>query len=99
MVYIQGTEIGGVLVPYGLELAKILSRSIRGRNLRNRELLEIGKAVSAKVRQLLNPETKDGRPWYSGLEFEIEDARVSILFPWGGDYYDSKTGKEIKERT
>ena len=94
LIEIRSTEFKGFPFPYELRLAKILDGSIRRRNLRNRELLEIGRAVSANVKQLLNPETRNSRPWYSGLEFEVEDdVRVAILFPWKKDY-DPETNKD-----
>ena len=75
------TEFEGFPVSYGLELAGILNDSIGGRNLSNRELLVIGKAVSANVRHLLHPMTRDGYFWHGELEFEVGNARVAILFP------------------
>ena len=78
----RGTfEPEGFSFQYGPELVNILNDSIGGRNFNHLELLRIGKAVSVNVRQLLNLETKNGGSCYSGLEFEVGDARVAILFP------------------
>src|SRR3989338_6791034 len=84
-------ELEGFPVQYGEEIVRHLNRVVSARMKDNTTLKEIGEAVSPYVRHALNDDTKDGYTWYGGLYYDVNGARVAVLFPWHQDWKHPET--------
>lgn len=85
------TGFEGFPVPYGFELAKALNKSLNESRFNLAVLVESGRAVSRNVKFLSYPKTDDGYSWIGGLEFNVKNARVAILFPWFQNWDNPKS--------
>ena len=87
----QRTKLEGFPIQYGEDIVGQLNRANSKGGMNNRQLEVIGRAVDPSVRHSLHGATADGYGWFGTLEFNVESARVAVLFPWSQDWDHPET--------
>ena len=85
-------SLDGFPVQYDERVVQHLNQVSGAENsISNNELREIGRGVSPNVIHTMHGKTDDRYEWFGRLEYEVQGARVAVLFPWHQDWTHPET--------
>jgi len=86
------TDLEGFPIQYGPNIVRhlnLVTNQEKGKT--NVDIEEIGREVSSDVIHRTHCQTSDNYCWFGSLEFNVEGAKLRIMYPWHQHWENSES--------